>query len=136
MTVVATNGATAASGLAIKVLTTGETRELGLQALTGMFGLMMVMGRGLGNTGPDNRESEINEKVFNCNKQESPVWKSLRPYKGQARTDGNGRFFNWDGKHNDLEVFERHAGEFKHIGSMDPITDLIYKSGVGHKIRF
>jgi hypothetical protein len=66
-------------------------------------------------------------------KADSPVWKSLKPYKGKTRTNGlsgkRKQYYEWDYKHNDIEVFDH---KFEHLGSMNPRTGDIYKPAKYH----
>lgn len=69
-------------------------------------------------------------------KAESKVWKELKPYKKDVKTNGlsgrDKRYYKWDPLHNDIEVFD--CGE-NHLGSMDPKTGGIYKPAVrGRKL--
>ena len=36
-------------------------------------------------------------------------------------------YYDWDWTHNDIEVYDRNG---KHLGSMDPVTGIIYKDAV------
>ncbi len=68
------------------------------------------------------------QRITNLPKAESPVWRELKPYKGQTRTDGE-KFYKWDHTHNDIEVFST-KGKKDHLGSMNPMTGKIYKPAV------
>jgi hypothetical protein len=61
----------------------------------------------------------------------SPVWKSFKPYRGGIKTNGlrgrRARYFTWDYRHSDIEVFDRNG---RHLGSMDPVTGEMYKPPV------
>ena len=73
------------------------------------------------------------ERKKNCEKQDSPVWKNLKPYKGKTKTDAKGRKYQWDHTHKNIEVYNK---DFKHVGSMDPKTGKMYKPAViGRKMR-
>lgn len=65
------------------------------------------------------------------NRAESPVWASLKPYRGGTRTNGlNGRqqrFFEWDHTHGEIEVYDRNGN---HLGAMDPATGELIKPAV------
>jgi Cytotoxic len=85
---------------------------------------------------PDDKEKE---RKFNVKKSESPVWKKLKPYRGQTKTNGlsgkRQRFYEWDSTHDDIEVYGP-KGKVHH-GSMDPVTGEIYKPSVkGRKIQW
>ena len=75
-------------------------------------------------------------RVTNPPKAESPVWRELQPYKGNVKTNGktgkDQQYYQWDYQHNDIEVFD---SRMQHVGSMDPVTGIIYKLGKGHKPR-
>jgi Cytotoxic len=68
-----------------------------------------------------------------CTKSNSPVWKSLKPYKGSLRTNGKSgkaqRFYEWDYTHNDIEEFGP-APHYEHLGSRHPSTNKLYKGPV------
>jgi len=90
-------------------------------------------GRGLegisGLTVVDSQSNDGNHA--NPSKSESEVWKSLKPFRGQTKTNGErGRkreFYEWDHSHNDIEVYD-HRGN--HKGSADPSTGEIRKAPV------
>jgi hypothetical protein len=73
------------------------------------------------------------DRRFNCTKQESPVWKKLKAYKGSIKTNGKkgkkARFYEWDYTHNDIEEYGP-APKYKHLGSIDPIDGDQYKGAV------
>ena len=57
---------------------------------------------------------------------QSPFWRSLRPFRGRTRTDGE-RFFEWDHRHGDIEVYD---GRGRHLGTAHSDTGLIIKPPV------
>jgi hypothetical protein len=71
-------------------------------------------------------------RVRNCGKNDSDVWKNLKPVRGKKYRD-NGkagkdrRFYDWDNTHNDIEVYDHNR---KHLGVMDPQTGQMYKPAV------
>ena len=72
------------------------------------------------------------ERKSGCKKQESPVWKELRPYKRKTRIDARGKKYEWDNTHKDIEVYNKRG---EHLGSMNPKTGEMYKPAVlGRKI--
>lgn len=69
-------------------------------------------------------------RVTNVSKSESPIWNSLQNAKNGLRTSGTGknvRFYSWDHRHNEIEVFNRLG---KHLGAMDPTTGEFIKAAV------
>ena len=81
---------------------------------------------------PPEDPDDDQERKSGCKKQESPVWKELRPYKGKTRTDCKGKKYEWDHTHNDIEVYNKRG---EHLGSMNPKTGEMYKPAVsGRKI--
>jgi hypothetical protein len=80
---------------------------------------------------PDDEEGK--GRKTNCEKSESTVWKELKPYRGEYRTNTKGdEIYKWDHLHNDIEVFSKR-GEY--LGSMDPRTGILYKGPKGHSIN-
>ncbi|MFF4415067.1 DNRLRE domain-containing protein [Streptosporangium sp. NPDC001559] len=76
-----------------------------------------------------NAESKRAEKA---NPGNSPTWKSLKPYRGKTKTDGKGKYYEWDYTHGDIEVYDKKG---RHLGSADPVEGKIYKPAVsGRKI--
>ncbi len=78
------------------------------------------------------------ERKDNVKKAESPIWKGLKPHKGDIKTNGlsgkEERFYDWDYTHNDIEVYGPHGRQ--HLGSMDPVTGEIYRPGeLGRNIK-
>lgn len=73
-------------------------------------------------------ERDRRERVVNCSKSRSPVWRGMKHYRGDIKTNGKSgsekRFYRWDDTHNDIEVYNRHG---EHLGSMDPRTGNMYK---------
>ncbi|WP_084212875.1 colicin E3/pyocin S6 family cytotoxin [Candidatus Jidaibacter acanthamoebae] len=86
---------------------------------------------------PDDDDHDNKERKTNPNKAESKVWKELKHYKGETKTNGlsgkDREYYEWDKLHKDIEVFD-HNG--KHKGSMDPTTGEMYKPSKGHKPSF
>jgi len=72
----------------------------------------------------------------NCNPSESPVWQKLLPHKGPTKTNGlsgkKRRFYQWDYTHCDIEVYNKRG---IHLGSMDPLTGVMYKGPAGHILK-
>lgn len=60
-------------------------------------------------------------------KATSPVWQELKPYRGSIKTDGEGRYYTWDWRHGDIEVWNRQG---HHLGTMDPFTQEMIKPPV------
>ena len=80
---------------------------------------------------PDDEEGK--GRKTNCEKSESTVWKELKPYRGEYRTNTKGdEIYKWDHLHNDIEVFSKRG---EHLGSMDPGTGILYKGPKGHSIN-
>ena len=80
---------------------------------------------------PEDPDDEGDRKA-GCNKQESPVWKELKPYKGKTRIDAKGNKYQWDHTHSDIEVYNKRG---EHLGSINPKTGEMYKPAVlGRKI--
>lgn len=65
--------------------------------------------------------------VNTCNKANSPEWQKYKPYKGNWRTDGKGKYYQWDNLHGDIEQWERRGGRLHHLGSLDPNNGTRYK---------
>ncbi|MBP9829649.1 MAG: hypothetical protein KBD04_06445 [Proteobacteria bacterium] len=85
-----------------------------------------------GGMGEDPDDPKKDRKT-NCGKSESPVWKELKPYRGEYRTNTKGdEIYKWDHLHNDIEVFSKRG---EHLGSMDPRTGILYKGPKGHSIN-
>lgn len=63
-----------------------------------------------------------------CTKTTSDVWKRLKPFRGDIKTNGlsgnKGRFYQWDHTHGDIEVYDRRG---RHLGSMDPASGTMTK---------
>ncbi|KWW99503.1 hypothetical protein LI90_1139 [Carbonactinospora thermoautotrophica] len=72
------------------------------------------------------------ERVWNCSPGESDVWQDLKPYKRGWKTDGRGNFYQWDYRHNDIEMWEKRGSRLYHVGSVDPENGDLYK-GPKHK---
>jgi len=82
-------------------------------------------------------ERDRRERVVNCSKSRSPVWRGMKHYRGDIKTNGktgyDKRFYRWDNTHNDIEVYNKHGD---HLGSMDPRTGKMYRGPVaGRDIR-
>ena len=82
-------------------------------------------------------ERDRRERVVNCSKSRSPVWRGMEHYRGDIKTNGktgyDKRFYRWDNTHNDIEVYNKYGN---HLGSMDPRTGVMYKGPVsGRNIR-
>lgn len=82
-------------------------------------------------------ERRLKKRVVNSSKSRSPVWKGLKHHKGDIKTNNETgskkRYYQWDDKHDDIEVYDRNG---KHLGSMDPRIGKIYKRAVaGRSIR-
>ena len=72
----------------------------------------------------------------NATKADSPVWQSLKPFRGKTKTNGlsgsKKEFYEWDYTHCDIEVYDKNG---KHKGSMDPRTGEMIKPAVpGYEI--
>nr|CAA9232375.1 hypothetical protein AVDCRST_MAG63-1004 [uncultured Armatimonadetes bacterium] len=65
--------------------------------------------------------------VNTCSKGNSPIWRLYKPYKGDWRTDGGDKFYQWDNLHGDIEEWERRGGRLHHLGSLDPNNGRKYK---------
>jgi hypothetical protein len=62
---------------------------------------------------------------------QSPVWKKLKPWRREVRTDGKGkskRYYTWDSGHGpadpntEIEVFDKNG---QHLGALDPVTGVM-----------
>lgn len=83
---------------------------------------------------PGDEDPEKSKRKVNCTKQESPVWRNAKSYKGEYKRSPDGKeVYKWDHLHNDIEVFNARTGE--HIGSKDPITGFMYKFSKGYRIK-
>jgi hypothetical protein len=64
-------------------------------------------------------------------KQESPIWKKLKRFRRQTKTNGlsgkERRYYEWDHTHGDIEEYNSRG---EHLGSMHAITGEIYKPPV------
>lgn len=73
------------------------------------------------------------DRIFNCGKGDSPVWRRLQPYRNGIKTNGKSgraaRFYEWDNTHNDIEEYGPAPG-YKHLGSLDPDRGRQYKPAV------
>jgi len=78
----------------------------------------------------EKKSNDKNERKFNVNKSESPVWKRLKNAGNNLKESGRGRSkqsYQWDHTHNDIEVYDRNGN---HMGSMNPETGKMYKPKV------
>ncbi|UCM85511.1 MAG: hypothetical protein LF885_05960 [Rickettsia endosymbiont of Culicoides impunctatus] len=83
---------------------------------------------------PDDEFSHFKKKDgsnrYECEKQESPEWKSSQNFKDEFRTNGgtgkNKEYYRWDMKHKDIEIYDHKA---RYIGSKDTVTGKIYRQG-------
>ncbi|SAL00415.1 Cytotoxic [Caballeronia temeraria] len=76
--------------------------------------------------------SADNARQTNPPKAESPIWRGFKNAKNGVKTDGT-RLFQWDHDHDDIEVYNKRL---VHMGSMDPVTGLIYKPPVpGRRLK-
>jgi hypothetical protein len=84
-----------------------------------------------------NKTSNIENKVegvrkTNISKAESKIWKELKPYRGDIKTNGltgkDQRFYKWDFDHNEIEVYGPRGKN--HLGAADPTTGEIYRAPV------
>ncbi len=77
--------------------------------------------------------SEEGRKI-NPAKADSAIWKELKPYRKDIKTNGlsgnKKRYYKWDYTHNDIEVYNN---EGVHLGSRDPISGEVYKSKVKNR---
>jgi hypothetical protein len=72
------------------------------------------------------------QRIVNPPRAESPVWKDLKPLKGQYKTDAkNEKVYDWDPFHNEIEVYAMSGGKRKvHLGTIDPVTGKMIKPAV------
>jgi hypothetical protein len=76
------------------------------------------------------KETKRVQKVV---KQQSPVWRELKPSRGQRKTDGK-NYYEWDYTHGNIEVYNSRG---KHLGVMDPTTGkMIGRPLSGRDIKF
>ncbi|HEX8222476.1 MAG TPA: RHS repeat-associated core domain-containing protein [Allosphingosinicella sp.] len=74
---------------------------------------------------------ESEEAIDNLGK--GPIWKGLKPYRGPIKTDGQGRYYEYDYTHRDLEVYNSNGF---HIGSMHRSSGQMYKPAIrGRRIK-
>lgn len=74
--------------------------------------------------------NQAKERVRNVSKQQSPVWKSFKNYRGGIKTEGTGKektYYKWDHTHNEIEYYDRKG---KHLGAIDPLTGDLVKPAV------
>ena len=76
-------------------------------------------------------------RITNVTKSESPIWKGLENAKNGLRTSGTGKnlkYYSWDYRHNEIEVFNRLGN---HLGAIDPSTGEFVKGAVkGRVLKF
>jgi RHS repeat-associated protein len=61
------------------------------------------------------------------------IWSQLSPWQGRTRADAQGRRYQWDYTHKDIEVYNKRG---HHLGSMNPTTGQMYKPAVrGRRLR-
>jgi hypothetical protein len=75
------------------------------------------------------------QRVTNPPKAESQIWKDLKPYKGEIRTNGlegkDKRLYQWDHLHNEIEMYDRHG---KPVDALDPRTGArLFKDVTRHQ---
>ena len=99
--------------------------QLGPKAAKNLQQAQLFFNKKYEGSGKNHGGGQAPQRIANPPKAESPVWRDLKPYKGQTRTDGE-KFYQWDYTHNDIEVFST-KGSRPHLGSMDPVTGKIYK---------
>jgi len=87
-------------------------------------------------------ERKENKRIVNPSKKKSPFWKKLRKcgrdkygktIKTNTKTGSEKRYYQWDDRHNDIEVYDRNG---KHLGSMDPRVGKMYKSAKGYTLKW
>jgi hypothetical protein len=88
-----------------------------------------------GNSGGSASGGSGTQRITNPPKAESPIWRDLKPYRGDVKCNGKDgkdrQYYQWDHTHNDIEVFD---SRMKHVGSMNPTTGSIYKPSKGYKL--
>jgi Cytotoxic len=72
-----------------------------------------------------------------CTKANSPIWKSLKLYRGAIKTNGKSgraaRYYKWDYTHGDIEKFDQNGA---HLGSIHPQSGKLIKGPVkGRSIK-
>lgn len=70
-------------------------------------------------------------------KAKSPIWKSLKPWRGKTKTNGltgkDKRLYEYDNTHNEVEVYNARG---EHLGAMDAATGEMIKPAVsGRRIN-
>ncbi|MCP5468830.1 MAG: hypothetical protein H7A32_06135 [Deltaproteobacteria bacterium] len=124
----ATGAVLAGGGTASMVSHTGMYAEAQQQYL---------QSRARENASSSKKNSEASEpRKVNPSKAESPVWKELKPFREDIKTNGlSGKkqeFYKWDYDHNEIEVFDRSGN---HKGAIDPTNREFIKDKVnGRKI--
>ena len=67
----------------------------------------------------------------NPNKTESNIWKDLKHYRKDIKTNGlkgsKQEYYKWDHTHNDIEVYDQDG---HHLGSKNPVTGEMYKPAI------
>jgi RHS repeat-associated protein len=66
-------------------------------------------------------ETWVHNSCEQPHKANSPVWKSLRHWRGPTKTDGK-RYYEWDYTHHNIEVYNKRG---EHIGVIDPFTAAV-----------
>lgn len=77
-------------------------------------------------------------RKINPSKAESPVWKEMKPFREDIKTNGlTGKkieYYKWDHTHQEIEVYGANR---MHKGVKDPLTGEIIKDAVpGRRIKF
>jgi hypothetical protein len=85
--------------------------------------------------GDGGKPSDSGPRVTNPPKAESPIWRDLKPHKGDIKTNGlsgkDKRFYQWDNLHNEIEMYNRRG---KPIDALDPRTGArLFKNVENHK---
>ena len=83
-------------------------------------------------------ETPPEPRKVNPSKAESPVWKELKPYREDIKTNGlTGKkieYYQWDHTHQEIEVYGANR---MHKGVKDPLTGELIKDAVpGRRIKF
>ena len=72
---------------------------------------------------------------YECEKAESPQWKSLKPYRDNIKTNGlsgkDKRYYQWDNLHKEIEMYDQHG---KPIDALDPVTGRLKNKDVSAHI--
>lgn len=71
--------------------------------------VVLAFGSPADQAGKAPRPRERKDRVFNCSKGDSTVWRELKSYRTGVRTNGKpgkaARFYEWDSTHNDIEIY-------------------------------